>query len=199
VLAAEYVNAGVAYRGFQFNAKDGKFSGTFDDEGQALQRAFIKAPLEITHVTSHYGQRLDPFGNGEGFHHGIDYGAALGTPIWSVGDGVVEYAKPNGGAGNMVKIKHLNGYETEYFHMSRFADGIRAGSRVKQKQVIGYVGSTGYSTGPHLHFGMFKNGEHVDPSKQRSTNAAPVPKSYGVEFRAFVAPLLERLKSLGQV
>jgi murein DD-endopeptidase MepM/ murein hydrolase activator NlpD len=196
VMAAEYVNAGAVYRGFLFSSKDGKQSGTYDDEGSGLQRTFLKAPMEITHVTSSYGMRFHPLKKDEQFHHGIDYGAPIGTPIWTVADGVVEMAKMNGGAGNMVKIKHMNGFETEYFHMSRFADGIHEGSRVKQKQLIGYVGSTGLSTGPHLHFGMFKNGDHVDPSKQKFPNAAGVPKPYEGEFKKFMQPLLEQLRSL---
>ncbi|HEY4222304.1 MAG TPA: hypothetical protein VGO62_13205, partial [Myxococcota bacterium] len=93
VVAAEYVNAGAVYRGFLFDSKDGKHSGTYDDEGQALLRPFLKAPMEITRVTSSYGMRFHPLGTGEQFHHGIDYGAPLGTPIWAVGDGVIEMAK----------------------------------------------------------------------------------------------------------
>ncbi len=198
VLAAEYRNAGAVYRGFLFSSKDGKQSGTYDDEGNGLRRTFLKAPMEMTRVTSSYGMRFHPLLKHQRMHDGIDYGAPIGTPIWTVADGVVEVARRNGGAGNMVKIKHMNGFETEYFHMSRFADGIKKGARVTQKQIIGYVGSTGLSTGPHLHFGMFKSGVHVDPSKQKFPNAAPVPKPYQDEFHRFMQPLLAQLQALGR-
>lgn len=196
VLAAEYVNAGHVHRGFLYASKDGKVQGTFDDEGQALQRAFLKSPLEIARITSSYGQRFHPVLKREKKHEGVDYGAPSGTPFWAVADGIVKEAKWSPTAGKMLVIQHMNGYQTEYFHCSKFADGIKPGARVKQKQVIGYVGSTGRSTGPHLHFGMMKGGTRVDPQAQKFIKARGVPKSHVGDYQEFVRPLLEMLKGL---
>jgi murein DD-endopeptidase MepM/ murein hydrolase activator NlpD len=199
VLAAEYVNAGSVHRGFIFTSKDGKHSGTYDDEGNALQRTFLKSPMEIARLTSRYGMRFHPVLGRAKKHEGVDYGAPTGTPVWTVADGVVKEARWSKTAGNMIVVQHLNGISTEYFHLSRFAEGMRAGARVKQKQVIGFVGSTGMSTGPHLHFGMLRSGAHVDPGAQKFPNAKPVPKEYRSEFDKLAQPLLEQLKALGRV
>jgi murein DD-endopeptidase MepM/ murein hydrolase activator NlpD len=196
VVAAEYVNAGAVFRGFSFESKDGKVTGTFNDEGEAMEKTFLKSPLEIARVTSSYGQRFHPILQTQKQHEGIDYGAPQGTPFWVVADGVVTDARFAGSAGNMIVVKHMNGYETEYFHLSRFAEGVRPGARVKQHQIIGYVGTTGRSTGPHLHFGMRKGGGHVDPARQSFPSAHPVPAPYKKEFDAFVAPLLAELRAL---
>lgn len=196
VMAAEYVNAGTAHRGFLFESRDGKHSGTYDEEGAALQRTFLKSPMEIGRVTSSYGMRFHPVLGHNKKHEGVDYGAAIGTPVWSVADGVVKEARWSKTAGNMVVLQHMNGITTEYFHLSKFADGLKAGMRVKQKQVIGAVGNTGMSTGPHLHFGMLRSGAHVDPAKQKFPNARPIPSEYKDELDAFVAPLLAELKAL---
>lgn len=196
VLAAEYVNAGTTHRGFVFSSKDGKHHGTYDDGGDALQRTFLKSPMEIARLTSSYGMRFHPVLGRNKKHEGVDYGAPTGTPVWSVADGVVKEARYSKSAGNMIVVQHMNGVSTEYFHLSKFAEGIRPGARVKQKQHIGNVGTTGMSTGPHLHFGMMRGGAHVDPSKQKFPNAKPVPKEYRAEFDALVAPLLEQLQAL---
>lgn len=196
VVAAEYVNAGTTFRGFAFETADKQFAGHFDDTGESLERTFLKSPMEVTRITSNYGSRFHPILKTQRKHEGIDYGAPLGTPIWSVADGVVTDARFSRGAGNMVVISHANGFKTEYFHMSRFADGLKAGARVKQKQIIGYVGSTGMSTGPHLHFGMFRAGSHVDPARQDFPAATPLPPHYRAEFDAFVQPLLAQLQAL---
>lgn len=199
VLAAEYVNAGAVHRGFIFTSADGKHSGTYDDEGDALQRTFLKSPMEIARLTSSYGMRFHPVLGHNKKHEGVDYGAAAGTPVWSVADGIVKEAHFSRTAGNMIIVQHMNGISTEYFHLSRYAEGLQKGARVKQKQVIGFVGSTGMSTGPHLHFGMLKSGGHVDPNKQKFPNARPVPKEYRAEFDKLVAPMLAELKALDRV
>ncbi len=196
VLAAEYVNAGSAHRGFLFESNDGAHRGTYDDEGNALQRTFLKNPMEIARVTSSYGMRFHPVLGKNKQHQGVDYGAAIGTPVWSVADGVVKEARWSSTAGNMIVLAHMNGITTEYFHLSKFADGIKPGARVTQKQVIGAVGNTGMSTGPHLHFGMLRAGAHVDPAQQKFPNAKPIPKEYRDELGRFVAPLLAQLRAL---
>ncbi|MFZ9887566.1 MAG: peptidoglycan DD-metalloendopeptidase family protein [Myxococcota bacterium] len=196
VLAAEYVNAGEVHRGFAFQSGDGKLAGFFDENGRARQKTFLRNPLESVHVTSRYGQRFHPVLRQKKAHHGVDYGAGTGTPFWAIADGVVEEARYSPTAGNMIVVRHMGGYATEYFHASRFAEGIRPGARVRQRQVIGYVGSTGRSTGPHLHFGMKKRGGYVDPAKQVFPPAEPVPKKYQKEFNDIVGPLLVELEAI---
>jgi murein DD-endopeptidase MepM/ murein hydrolase activator NlpD len=196
VLAAEYVNAGAVHRGFAFVSTDGKHIGTYDDQGGALQRTFLKSPMEIATLTSSYGMRFHPVLGRNKKHEGVDYGAATGTPVWVVADGVVTDAHFSSSAGNMILVQHQNGISTEYFHLSRFADGLKPGTRVSQQQVIGFVGSTGVSTGSHLHFGMLRAGAHVDPNKQKFPNAKPVPKQYRKEFEEMIAPLLVELKAI---
>jgi murein DD-endopeptidase MepM/ murein hydrolase activator NlpD len=192
VLAAEYINAGRAHRGFAFASDDGKLVGIYDENGKAREKTFLKNPLS-------YGQRFHPILRRNRSHNGVDYGASSGTPFWAVADGVVKEARYSRTAGNMLVIQHINGYTTEYFHASRFAEGIRPGARVQQRQVIAYVGNTGRSTGPHLHFGMKKRGHYVDPGKQKFPAAKPVPRKYLEEYREWVAPLLAELEALEQV
>ena len=196
VLAAEFGHGGENLRAFNFESKDQKFIGILDHKGLARQRTFLKSPLEVARITSSYGQRFHPVLKRKKKHNGVDYGAARGTPIWSVADGVVKDARFSSTAGNMVVIKHRNGFETEYFHATRFAKGIKKGVRVKQRQVIAYVGTTGRSTGPHLHFGMRKNGHYVDPGAQKFPNATPMPKAYKAEFNAWAKPLYAKLDAL---
>jgi murein DD-endopeptidase MepM/ murein hydrolase activator NlpD len=196
VLAAEYKNGKELMRGFNFKSADGKFVGTFDERGAARMKTFLKNPLEIARITSSYGQRFHPVLRRHKAHNGVDYGASRGTPYWAVADGTVVEARYSRTAGNMIVLRHRNGYETQYFHSSKFAPGIKVGAKVKQRQVIGYVGNTGRSTGPHLHFGMKKKGRYVDPARQKFPTAKPVDKKYADEFREWVAPLMAEMKAL---
>lgn len=178
ILAAEYVNAGEVYDATYFEAPDG-FSGYFDSKGRNLRRAFLRAPLRFNAITSSFTySRFHPVLKFRRPHLGIDYAAPTGTPIWSVADGVVTAAGWMGGSGRAVKIRHRNGIETSYSHLSRFGPGIRAGRPVRQKQVIGYVGATGLATGPHLHFGMKVNGRAVNPATMKLPAGDPVPRKY---------------------
>jgi murein DD-endopeptidase MepM/ murein hydrolase activator NlpD len=196
VLAAEYLHDNQSTRAFQFRSADGLVSGLFAADGTSLERTFVRAPMEITHVTSHFGSRFHPVYKHQKKHEGIDYGAPIGTPVWSVADGVVAESRFSSTAGNMVVVDHGNGLSTEYFHLSRAA--VARGVRIKQKQVLGFVGNTGVSTGAHLHFGMLRHGHHVDPSKEQGLPAAnPLPLSYREEFEAWLAPLAAQLDSLG--
>ena len=196
VLAAEYVNAGTVHRGFNFKSGDGKVTGIFDEKGKAMEKTFLKNPLEIARITSRYGQRFHPVLRRRKKHNGVDYGASRGTPFWAVADGVIKEARYSASAGNMIVLRHANGFETEYFHAQRFAKGLRAGQKVKQRQVIGYVGNTGRSTGPHLHFGMRRRGSYVDPGRQRFPAARPVPQAYQQEYLKLVKPLLAEIEAL---
>jgi len=155
----------------------------FDEKGQGLRKAFLKAPLEYSRISSRYSlNRLHPVHKVNRPHLGTDYAAPTGTPIRTVGDGVVLEAGYKGNNGNYVRIKHNSVYTTGYLHMSRIAKGIRPGVKVKQGQVIGYVGSTGLATGPHLCYRFWKNGKQVDPLREKMPPSDPVKKEYENEF-----------------
>lgn len=150
----------------------------WNPEGQSMKKAFLKAPLNFTRISSGYTtHRLHPVTRKVQPHLAVDYAAPTGTPVWSIGDGVVISAGYSGASGNMVKIRHNNGeYQTAYLHLSKYGPGIKAGVRVRQGQVIGYVGSTGRSTGPHLDFRVWKNGTPVNPLKLDSPPDTPINK-----------------------
>ncbi|HOI00685.1 MAG TPA: M23 family metallopeptidase [Bacteroidales bacterium] len=155
----------------------------FDDEGQSLRRAFLKAPLQFSRISSRFSHsRLHPVLRIRRPHHGVDYAAPVGTPVQSVGDGVVIKMGWAGGAGRMVKIKHNSTYTTAYLHLSGYGKGIREGKRVSQGEVIGYVGSSGLSTGPHLDFRFYQNGHPIDPLKVVSPPTDPVKKENMPQF-----------------
>ncbi len=163
VLAASFTNAGKRQEAFWFE-QDGK-GGYYDADGNSLVRAFLKAPLAFNRITSGFTYaRFHPVTQKTAPHRAIDYAAAVGTPVKAVGDGVVTFAGWNSaGYGNFVKIRHNDTYGTNYAHLSAFAKGVKKGSTVSQGQVIGYVGSTGFSTGPHLHYEVSYNGKLVNP------------------------------------
>jgi murein DD-endopeptidase MepM/ murein hydrolase activator NlpD len=174
VLATTFTHFGKDQHAFYFVQDDG--GEYFDEVGNSLRRAFLKAPLNYRRISSHFSHsRMHPVLKIRRPHHGVDYAAAAGTPVMSIGDGVVEYARwDNKGGGNVVRIKHNSVYSTAYLHLQKFGPGIKGGIRVKQGQVIGFVGSTGLSTGPHLDFRFYKNGTPVDPLKVESPPVEPV-------------------------
>lgn len=162
ILAAKFVNNGEEYWAYYF--EDGEESGYFDGEGKMLQRQFLRAPLSYKYISSGFtGARYHPVTKKVHPHYQIDYAAAVGTPVVSTAKGKVILANYNSGWGNMVKIEHANGYSTHYAHLSRYGKGIKVGKNVVQGQIIGYVGNTGWSTGPHLDYGMRLNGNPVNP------------------------------------
>ncbi len=148
----------------------------YDGEGNSLRRAFLKAPLHFfSRISSRFSNsRLHPILKIRRPHHGVDYAAPVGTPVYSIGDGRIVSATYQGGEGRMVKVKHNGVYTTTYMHLSRFASGIQSGKYVTQGELIGYVGSTGLSTGPHLDFRVYKNGSPIDPLKMESPSVDPV-------------------------
>ncbi|MGV6820282.1 MAG: M23 family metallopeptidase [Parvularcula sp.] len=149
---------------YRFRDTDtGQMAPYFDEHGESSTRLLMKTPIEGAKVTSGFGKRRHPILGYSKQHKGVDFGATRGTPIMAAGDGVIERAAPTGTYGNYVKINHANGYATAYAHMSRFAKGIAAGARVRQGQIIGYVGTTGRSTGPHLHYEVMKDGKVRNP------------------------------------
>ncbi|HVO21456.1 MAG TPA: M23 family metallopeptidase, partial [Anaeromyxobacter sp.] len=192
VLAAEYAGAATGTkRLFRYTDPDGQTS-YFDESGQSARRGFLKSPLKLARITSGYGNRVHPLLGYEKAHQGVDYGAPEGTPVWAVGDGVVEQSGWNGGCGKSVTLRHRNGLETLYCHLSAVA--VSAGKPVAQKQVIGYVGSTGLATGPHLHYAVRKAGSFVNPLKLQIPRDAPVPDRYLQAYQQAIAPLRDRLE-----
>ncbi|MDR2644757.1 MAG: M23 family metallopeptidase [Endomicrobium sp.] len=167
VIAAEYKTSSNFYKAFYFKTKNGT-EGYFDEKGKSVKSAFLKAPLQSSRISSFFTEkRFHPILKITKPHHGIDYDAPSGTPVSSIGDGIALKAQYSGGFGNLVIIKHANGYETYYGHLSKYAKGIKAGSKVKQGQVIGYVGMTGLATGPHLDFRIKLNGKFFDYLKMK--------------------------------
>jgi murein DD-endopeptidase MepM/ murein hydrolase activator NlpD len=179
--AIYFVNHGREIYGFRF--QQDTVDGFFNGEGENLRKVFLKAPIEFVRISSRYSHsRLHPVLKHRRPHLGTDYAAPHGTPIMAVGDGVVTQATYHGGNGNYVRIRHNSMYETQYLHMSRFASGIRPGVRVTQGQVIGYVGSTGLATGPHVCFRFWKNGSQVDHLREEFPSADPLPGNYFEDF-----------------
>lgn len=173
ILAATFKHYGTDYNAFYF-VQD--FKGDyFDEKANSLRRAFLKAPLKFKRISSGFSHsRMHPVLKYRRPHLGVDYAADVGTPVLTIGDGTVISADWSGGGGRTVKIKHNGTYSTTYMHLSKFGEGIRSGARVRQGQVVGYVGSTGLSTGPHLDFRVYKNGQPIDPLKMESPPAEPV-------------------------
>jgi murein DD-endopeptidase MepM/ murein hydrolase activator NlpD len=142
----------------------------YDADGKSARRFLMRTPINGARLSSGFGMRRHPILGYSRMHRGTDFAAPTGTPILAAGEGVVVRAGPNGSYGNYVRIRHGDGYETSYAHMSRFARGLRAGTRVRQGQIIGYVGSTGRSTGPHLHYEVMRRGAQVNPMTLRVAN-----------------------------
>jgi len=192
LLAAEFTNQGQTYQAIRF--RDGaRPEAYYAPDGQSRRQQFLRAPLEFSRISSGFTmRRFHPIAKTWRAHPAIDYAAPSGTPIRSVGDGTVIAKATSGGNGNFVKIRHNNGYETMYLHMSRHGK-IRQGGRVAQGQVIGYVGSTGLATGPHLCYRMTRNGAPVNPNKVRSIAAEPISRANLAAFRAQATTMLAQL------
>ncbi len=182
IWAAELTNDKVVHKAYYF--ENGNKQDYFDENGENLRKAFLKAPLNYRRISSTFSNgRYHPVLKIVRPHHGVDYAAAAGTPVQSIGDGtVIDKGFQAKGGGNYLKIKHNSIYTTTYMHLKGFAKGISKGTKVKQGQVIGYVGSTGISTGPHLDFRMQKNGTYIDPLKFKSPSAPPVDKKAKGKF-----------------
>jgi murein DD-endopeptidase MepM/ murein hydrolase activator NlpD len=195
IHAALFNNEGRDFYAFHFiQENQGDY---FDDKGQSLRRTFLKAPLHFKRISSHYSNsRMHPILKVRRPHHGVDYAADYGTPVQTVGDGTVVSAGRDGAAGNMVKIRHNGTYTTAYLHLSKFGPGIKKGVHVRQGDVIGYVGSTGRSTGPHLDFRFYQNGSPVDPLKVQSPPAEPVKVAYLSEYWETVSKYKAKLDSI---
>jgi murein DD-endopeptidase MepM/ murein hydrolase activator NlpD len=196
ILAAEYRGKAGTFRTFYFSP-DGKSGGYFDVEGNASEKTLLKTPLKFHRISSGFDRkRMHPVLHTVRAHLGIDYAAPTGTPVWAAAPGTITYrAFHPGGAGNLVTIKHDGGIETHYMHLSKFAD-VKVGQRVPAKTVIGYVGSTGLSTGPHLHFGVKQKGAWIDPAKLVPIRSAGVSARDRAAFQAEVARLEKLLSAI---
>lgn len=169
---------------YAYYYKNGDTEGFWDENGNSLKKAFLKAPLKFTRISSGFTYaRKHPVYKVVRPHTGVDYAAPKGTPVMSIGDGKVILRAYKGGGGNTVYIKHNSVYKTGYLHLSAYAKGLKVGDQVKQGQVIGYVGSTGASTGPHLDFRVWKNGTPINPLKMESPSVEPIPAKYMEEFK----------------
>lgn len=184
LLAADFVNKGSKYEAYLYKDSFGN-SAYFNAAGDSLKRAFLKAPLSFTRISSRFNlRRMHPILNTVRPHPAVDYAAPSGTPVKAIGSGVVTFRGWGKGAGNYIALKHSNGYESMYLHLSGFAKTLKKGGRVRQGEVIGFVGSTGYSTGPHLDFRMKKNGQFVNPEKILSPRDESVPRKMLDKFKA---------------
>jgi len=175
IVAAEFVNKGNAYRAFSWQGTDGA-PGYYAEDGKNLRKAFMRSPVSFTRITSGFSMaRFHPFLQTWRAHKGVDFAAPTGTPVHAAGDGTVASAGRENGYGNAVVLKHGAAYSTVYAHLSRFASGIKPGMRVAQGDVIGYVGQTGWATGPHLHYEFRVNNEQRNPMTIALPAAQPLP------------------------
>jgi murein DD-endopeptidase MepM/ murein hydrolase activator NlpD len=197
IQALEIVNRGQVKRAVRFTAAGGR-PGYFDPAGNNLQKQLMRAPLEYSRISSGFShRRLHPVLKRWMPHLGVDYAAPLGTPVRAAGDGVVVAATRKKGNGRYIQIRHTNReYETFYLHLSRYARGIRTGTRVTQGQIIGYVGATGYATGPHLDYRVRRNGTFVNPRKLKLPAAAPVATDLRPHFDSLATMYAAALEEL---
>lgn len=197
VYDAVFSHSGNDFYAFYYQPDGNSYGEYFDENAHSLRKAFLKAPLKFSRISSKFSKkRLHPVLKTYRAHLGVDYAAPTGTPILSVGDGIVtevQYTKNNG---NYVKVRHNTTYSTQYLHMSRFAAGIKPGTKVAQGQVIGYVGSTGLATGPHVCFRFWKNGVQVDPLKVAIPPSEPVASKYLDDYNRRVARAKEELNKI---
>jgi len=188
IHALEFVSRGKAHRAFRHETRPGE-PGWFDPQGGSLMKAMLRTPVEYSRVSSHFSlSRMHPIHKKRMPHYGIDYAAPLGTPVHAAAAGVVTVAGVQNGAGRYVTLRHdYKNLETSYLHLSRFGSGIRAGVRVKQGQVIGYVGASGWATGPHLDYRVKQNGQWIDPRRLRVEAAPPIAADQRDAYRTTVA------------
>lgn len=195
IHAACFRHAGRDYYALPF--EQDSVTSFYDREGNSLRKAFLKAPLRYSRISSRFSySRFHPILKIRRPHLGVDYAAPVGTPVYAIGDGEVTRVTKTKGSGNMVRIRHNSVYSTAYLHLSRFGKGIKPGSQVKQGQLVGYVGSTGLSTGPHLDFRFYKNGRPVDPLKIEAPPVEPVREAYRERFDSVKSVLIQDLDQI---
>ena len=198
ILAASYKGKNFDLTAYYYSNGD-KYHSYYDKDGRSFQKAFLKSPLNYSYVSSYFGMRLHPITKKYWLHNGVDFAAPFGTPVQASADGVVIHkgwkgghptpSGNTGGYGNTIMIRHANGYKTLYGHLSRYARGIKVGTRVKQHDIIGYVGSTGWSTGPHLHYTIYQHDKAINPLKLRNVAGPPIPKELMGDFNKVVTTM----------
>ena len=198
IIAAEFITKNKSFRAVRFTDEDGN-TGYYTEDGNPLRKAFLRNPVAFSRISSRFTHnRWHPVLKRWRSHKGVDYAAARGTSIKSAGNGRIVFRGWKGGYGNCVVVQHGGKYRTLYGHMSRFQRGQQVGSRVSQGDVIGYVGSTGLATGPHLHYEFLVNGSHVDPLSVNLPRSIPLPESEMPRFRKVTGPILAQLDAISQ-
>ena len=195
VLSAEFTNNGKTFEAYLFTDDEGN-DGYYSADGQNRAKSFLRSALAFSRVSSGFGGRFHPLLKNWRQHTGVDFAAPRGTPIWATADGTVEFAGVKGGYGNMIEIRHSGGITTLYGHLSGFASSVRRGTRVSQGQTIGYVGATGWATGPHLHYEFKVSGIHQDPQRVALPKAEPLAQKYLASFKQSAAQQGEQLALL---
>ncbi len=191
ILMGDYEGRAAKAQAYYFQNDESKKPGYYAADGSALKKAFLKSPLNFRRISSLFGRRFHPILKTWRPHHGVDYAAATGTPVVAVADGFVEDAGWSAGYGRLIKVQHASKTETRYGHLSRFAQGISKGSRVKQGQVIGYVGMSGLATGPHLHYELIQGGKRIDPLSIKNLPSEPIPSDQMERFAEWKTKLRE--------
>jgi len=194
ILAAEFTNQGKTFKAIRFTDKSGR-TNFYTPEGLSMRKTFLRSPVDFRRISSRFGKRKHPVLNRMRLHKGVDYAARRGTPIQSSGDGKVIFKGRKGGYGRVVIVQHGSRYKTLYAHMNGFKRGIRVGKYVKQGQTIGFVGSSGRATGPHLHYEFRVNGAHRNPLTVKLPNAAPIKSAFKNDFIAHAESLLAQLNT----
>jgi murein DD-endopeptidase MepM/ murein hydrolase activator NlpD len=196
ILAGEFINRGVAFQSVWYEDPITKQGGYYSLDGKALKKAFLKSPVAFNRISSGFSMRVHPVFGTWKQHKGVDMAAPMGTPIKASGDGTVDFVGVSNGYGNMVVLKHWANYSTAYGHMSRFASSLRRGQKVAQGDVIGYVGTTGWATGPHLHYEFRIGGQATDPMKLKNLAQQPLNTGEMARFRTAAADMSHRFSLL---
>ena len=198
ILATQYINQGKRYTAVRYIDEAGE-SGYFNPDGESMRKAFLRSPLDVFRISSNFNpRRRHPILNTIRAHKGTDYAAPRGTPVRATSDGTVTWAARNGSFGNLVVVRHAGGFETKYAHLSKYNRGARRGDRVRQGDIVGYVGSTGGATGPHLHYEFLMNGVHQNPRTilDKLPKAVSIDASEMDRFRSQTAALLQHFDEL---
>ncbi|WP_075794597.1 M23 family metallopeptidase [Massilia putida] len=196
ILAGEFVNRGVAYQSVWYEDPVSHQGGYYSLDGKALKKAFLKSPVAFNRISSGFSMRMHPVLGVWKKHEGVDFAAPMGTPIKASGDGVVDFVGTQNGYGNVVVLKHWSNYSTAYGHMSRFAGGLHRGQKVAQGDVIGYVGATGWATGPHLHYEFRIGGHATDPMALKDLQQQPLTPGEMNRFKMAAAEMSHRFSLL---
>ena len=194
ILAAEFTNQGKTFKAVRFTDKSGR-TNYYTPEGLSMRKTFLRSPVDFRRISSRFGNRKHPILNKMRLHKGVDYAARRGTPVQSSGDGKVIFKGRKGGYGRVVIVQHGSRYQTLYAHLNGFKHGMRVGKYVKQGQTIGFVGSSGSATGPHLHYEFRVNGSHRNPLTVKLPTAAPIKSAFKTDFLAHANQMLSQLNT----